>query len=468
MSFEAVITKIREHDPDVAGKSHARRWLALMTLCLAVLIAQVDTSVVNLAVRPIGAYFTASVAALQWVVDGYNLVYAVLLLTGGLLADLYGRRRIFMLGTAVFTVASVICAVAPAIPVLIGGRVLAGLGAALMLPASLAIIRVVWPDPADRGRVLGIWAACNGVSLAIGPTLGGILIEWFGWRSIFAIVVPLGVAVIALAVPAIVESSDPQDRQFDLPAQVLGAVALGGLALAAIAARETPLTALGVIVAAVAAAALFISVEAKRGTAALVPLDMFRLPAFRGAVLATMAMTFGMYGVLFLVPLTWQSTGALDATGAGLALMPMAMVFVVVSPFSEALSQRVGARQMTGGGVAVIGFGLLLLGATAGWRSLWLAEAGLALTGLGMGLATGPLLGVAVGAVGSARSGTAGAIINVARMTGATLGVAILGTVFAGAQGGAVGLRVAMLLGGFVQLVGAAVAWRDGRRQTTA
>jgi MFS family permease len=195
---------------------------------------------------------------------------------------------------------------------------------------------------------------------------------------------------------------------------------------------------------------------------------MFHLPAFRGAVLATTAMTFGMYGVLFLVPLTWQSTGALDATGAGLALMPMAVVFVVVSPFSEALSQRVGARLMTGGGVAVIGLGLLLLGATAGWRSLWLAEAGLALTGLGMGLATGPLLGVAVGAVGSARSGTAGAIINVARMTGATLGVAILGTVFAGAQGGTVGLRVAMLLGGFVQLVGAAVAWRDGRRQTTA
>jgi MFS transporter, DHA2 family, methylenomycin A resistance protein len=463
MPLDTTLTKARTTACayDVTPREYKRRWLALVTLCLAVLIAQVDTSVVNLAVRPIGTYFDAPVAALQWVVDSYNLVYAVLLLTGGLLADLYGRRRFFIIGAAVFTVASIVCAAAPAIPVLIAGRVLAGLGAALTLPASLAIIRVVWPDPAARGRVLGIWAACNGVSLAIGPSLGGILIAWFGWRSIFALVVPIGVAVIALAVPAIPESSDPQGRRFDLLAQVWGAVALGGLALAAIAAHETPLIAVGAIAVAGIAAALFVSVEAKRGAAALVPLDMFHLPAFRCAVLATAAMTFGMYGVLFLVPLTWQSTGALDATGAGLALLPMALVFVVVSPFSAALSQTAGPRVMTSGGVATIGVGLLLIGATAGWGSLWVTEAGLALTGLGMGLATGPLFGVAVGSVASERSGTAGAIINVARMAGATLGVAVLGTVFA--SGGATGLCATMLLGGVVQLAGAAMAWREAR-----
>jgi DHA2 family methylenomycin A resistance protein-like MFS transporter len=251
MPLDITNTRSTARAHNVAARPRRRRWPALVTLCLAVLIAQVDTSVVNLAVRPIGAYFNASVAALQWVVDSYNLVYAVLLLTGGLLADLYGRRRVFMIGAAVFTGASVICAVAPAIPVLIAGRVLAGLGAALMLPASLAIIRVVWPDPAERGRALGIWAGCNGLSLAIGPSLGGILIAWFGWRGIFAIVVPLGVAVL---------SSDPRDRRFDLLAQVLGAVALGGLALAAIAAHETPLIAVGVIAVAAIAAAFFISV----------------------------------------------------------------------------------------------------------------------------------------------------------------------------------------------------------------
>src|SRR5581483_6786817 len=210
------------------------RWPALLTLSIAVLIAQLDTSVVNLAVRPIGAYFQAGIGALQWMVDSYNLVYAVLLLTGGHLADLYGRRRIFVTGAAVLTAASLLCAVSPSIGVLIGGRALAGLGAALALPASLAIIRVVWPDAKERARALGIWAACNGVALAIGPSIGGLLIGRFGWRSIFFIVVPLGFAALALAPLAIAESSDPQDRGFDAPGQMLGILALGSLALAAI------------------------------------------------------------------------------------------------------------------------------------------------------------------------------------------------------------------------------------------
>ena len=163
--------------------------------------------------RPIGDYFHAGVGALQWVVDSYNLVYAVLLLTGGLLADLYGRRRIFMIGVAIFTAASLLCAAAPSIGVLIAGRALAGLGAALLVPASLAIIRVVWRDEAERGHALGIWAGCNGLAMAIGPTVGGLLIGSFGWRSIFLVVVPFGLAALALARPSIPESSDPQDRQ---------------------------------------------------------------------------------------------------------------------------------------------------------------------------------------------------------------------------------------------------------------
>lgn len=170
----------------LAERAVKRRGVTLLTLCLAVLVAQVDTAVVNLATRAIGAYFHAGVGALQWVVDSYNLTYAVLLLTGGLLADLYGRRRIFMAGTAVFTLASLLCALAPSVSVLIAARALAGVGAALLLPASLAIVRVVWRDPVARGRALGIWAACNGVAMALGPTLGGVLIRHFGWRSIFS------------------------------------------------------------------------------------------------------------------------------------------------------------------------------------------------------------------------------------------------------------------------------------------
>ncbi|MHB1656961.1 MAG: MFS transporter [Burkholderiales bacterium] len=442
-----------------AKKIADRRWPALVTLCLAVLIAQIDTSVVNLAVHPIGVYFTADVATLQWVVDSYNLTYAALLLTGGLLADLIGRRFVFMMGAAIFTAASLLCALAPNISLLIGGRALAGLGAALLLPASLAIIRVIWPDHIERGRALGIWAACNGLALAIGPTLGGFLIGQFGWRSIFLVVVPIGLATFALAVPTMPETADRQERHFDALGQALGGIALGGLAFAAIQADRTVIMALIALVIAILAFLLFIKVETERGAAALVPLAMFRSRGFLGAMTATTGMTFGMYGVLFLLPLAWQSSGILDLLNIGLALIPMALVFVLVSPFSGALSHKLGNRSIISGGVAVIGFGLLIISASAGEKSIWIAEVGLALTGLGMGLATGPLLAVAVGAVPVARSGTAAALINVARMTGATIGVAVLGAVFAAAHDITTGLRLAMLLGGMVQLTGAAVAW---------
>lgn len=442
-----------------AVKPYIEHKPALITLCLAVLVAQVDMAVVNLAIRPIGTYFAANINALQWVVDSYNLVYAVLLLTGGLLADLYGRRRLFMLGLAVFTAGSLLCAAAPTVSVLIAGRAIAGLGAALLVPASLSIIRVVWHDETARGRALGVWAACNGLAMAIGPTVGGVLIGHFGWRSIFLVVIPFSLAGLALATFSIPESSDRQGRDFDITAQLLGAIALGGLAFSAIESHSAPRIAVSALIIAILALVLFIRVEARRGAAALVPLDLFRVNEFRASVSATAAMTFGMYGTLFLLPLTWQTLGTLDAMQAGLALTPMAAVFVVVSPLSGALTERFGRRLMTGGGVAIIGGGLVAIGLGATSTSIVAAEIGLVLTGLGMGFATGPLMAAAVGAVGPARSGTAAALVNVARMAGATLGVAVLGSIYALAGGGIAGLQLAMLLGGGVQIAGAATAW---------
>jgi MFS transporter, DHA2 family, methylenomycin A resistance protein len=443
------------------GLSH---FPALLTLCLAVLVAQLDTAVVNLGTHRIGGYFHASVGALQWVVDAYNLTYAVLLLTGGLLADLIGRRRIFILGAAIFTAASLVAALSPSIGVLVGARAVAGVGAALLIPASLAIIRVLWHDPRERGRALGIWAGCNGLALAIGPTLGGVLIERFGWRSIFLVVVPVSLAAVALAPPALPESADPQGRSFDARGQIFGALALGAVAFAAIEAHTSVWPALIACVVAIACIVLFIRTESGVGRAALVPLELFSSRPFSAASVATTAMTFGMYGVIFLLPLTWQSARHLGPTAAGIALIPMALVFVIVSPFSGKLTERLGARFVTSGGVAIIGIGLLLIGTTAGQASLVFAEIGLVLTGLGMGLATGPLMGEAVGAVPAARSGTASALINVARMVGATVGVAALGAVYAAFGGGPDGLRFAMILGGVAQLSGATYAWSSTAR----
>ena len=436
-----------------------RNYLTLPILCAAVLVAQIDTSVVNLATRPIGEHFGASVSMLQWVVDSYNLVYASLLLSGGLLADLLGRRRVFMAGAALFSVASLICAAAPTIPILLAGRALAGLGAALLLPSSLAIVRVVWPDSVERGRALGVWTGCNGLGLAIGPTLGGALIEGFGWRSIFMIVIPLSAAAFALAPVAVRESADPQHRDFDWAAQASGALALGGFAVAAIESHRNAGAAVVAFILAALALIAFIRIEAGRGTTALVPLPMFAIREFRGAVTATAGMTFGMYGMLFLLPLVWLSAGTLSPAAAGFALTPSAVVYVLTSPFSGLLAERVGSRLMMSGGVAIIGCGLLMIGATASMTTIAGAGVGLALTGLGMGLATGPLMGAAVGAVPAARSGTSAALINVARLAGATIGVAVLGAVFALAGAGPHGLAVAMLLGGAIQIAAAAAAW---------
>jgi DHA2 family methylenomycin A resistance protein-like MFS transporter len=441
----------------------ARKGLVLFVLCLGVLIAQVDTSVVNLAMQPIGMALHASVSALQWVLDAYNLTYAALLLTGGLIADLYGRRRAFQIGAAVLAVASIACALAPSVDILIAARAAAGIGSALLLPASLSIVRVVWLETNARRQALGAWASCNGLAFVIGPTLGGLFIKWFGWPSVFLLAVPLAIAALAMAIWVVPESSDPTARHFDLAGQVLGAVVLGGFVFTAIAAHTNPNASMVVLILSAVALPTFLLVEHCAKAGALVPLELFRKPQFCGAIVATASMTFGIYGMIFLLPLVWQSSGFLTAVGSGLGLMPCALVLFLVAQRSGHLAQRYGVRVMTAGGTALIGCGLLVLAATAAGQPLIVTQTGLIFAGVGMGLNTGPLMSVAVDAVSAARSGTASSLINVARMTGATLSVAVLGTVFAMAHGGADGLRAAMLAGGAVQLCGAAIAWRTIR-----
>jgi MFS transporter, DHA2 family, methylenomycin A resistance protein len=447
----------------IFGQAAARQTLVLLAMCLGVLIAQIDTSVVNLATHAIGVSFRADVALLQWVLDAYNLVYATLLLSAGLIADMYGRRLTFAIGTAVMASGSLFCAIASNIGMLIAGRAVTGIGAALLLPSSLAIVRIVWPEPRARGRVLGIWASCNGLAFAIGPTLGGLFIEEFGWRSVFLMVVPLAATAFILTCVAVPESADPQGRLLDLPGQVLGILTLGGLALAAIASHEGGSRWTVGLLFASFTLPLFLWAEHVRGPGALMPLDLFRIPAFSGAITATATMTFGIYGMIFLLPLVWQSTGHLAAREAGLALVPVSVALFVVSTQSGRLAQFLGLRAMTAGGTVLTGSGLLIVAATAAGSPMLLAQCGLVLAGLGMGLNTGPLYGIAVGSVGEERSGTASALINVARMTGATLGVALLGTVFALLHGNAAGLRAAMLIGGIAQLCGALVAFMTVR-----
>lgn len=441
--------------------------LILLTMSLGVLIAQIDTSVVNLAVKQIGANLKAGVTALQWVVDAYNLVYASLLLTAGTLADLYGRRRIFALGIALFTLGSMICGLAPNAIVLVGGRAVAGFGAALEVPTSLAILTIAYPDTAERARALGLWASCNGLAFVIGPTLGGVLVDAVGWRSIFLLIIPLCVATLTLTATSVPESKDPKGRQLDLPGQALAIASLGALSLGVIEGPRWGWESIGSLASfatAIVAACLFLWRQAG-SVGALVPLSLFGNRVFSVSLGVAMAMTFGMYAMLFLTPLYLQSARGASALLAGIELLPMSIAFVVVSQLSGKIANAYGPRLPMTAGMAMMGAGLFMLALIPLNDSMLLIEAALLVIGCGLGLNTAPVNGVAVASVDAARSGTASGLVNTARMVGATLGIAILGAVFAMFAGGGegsrtvAGLTLAYIGGGIGEMIGAAAAF---------
>ena len=394
---------------------------------------------------------------LQWVVDAYNLAYASLLLSGGVLADLYGRRRIFALGIVLFTVGSIVCGFAPDIGTLIVGRAIAGVGAALEVPATLAILTVTWPDARERALPLGIWASCNGLAFIVGPTLGGLLVDHAGWRSIFLLIVPLCALALWLA-RRVPESSAPQGRRLDLPGQTLAILALGTLALTAI---EGPswdwVSSLSAAAVCVVSTICFLRVEATRGSGALLPLGLFAEPTLGAALAITTCMTFGMYAMLFLTPLYLQSVHGASALRAALELLPMSVAFVVVAQLSGPLTNRFGARAVICAGMSAMGAGMLAFAAVIGGR-LWPIEAALLVIGIGLGLNTAPIQNVAVASVPPDRAGTASGLVNTARMVGATLGVAVLGLMLTGNPTAGADFRLAYITGGAVELIGAALA----------
>jgi len=459
-----------------ASTARARPALVLAATSLGVLLAQIDTSAVNLALKSIGADLQAGVSTLQWVVDAYNLVYASLLLTGGTLGDLYGRRRIFVLGIVLFAGGTLACALAPNATVLIGGRIISGVGAAFALPMSLVLLTIAYPQREQRAHALGVWASCNGLAFIIGPTFGGWLVDTVGWRSIFYVTLPVCAAAIALTYYAIDESAEPRGRRLDLPGQILAITGLGGFAFAIIeGAHWGWLSPMILSIAGVAVLALlaFVAVEA-RTSGPLLPLGFLRLPTFSAALAAAGLMTFGMYALAFVIPLYFQTGRGNSPLVAGLELLPMPLSFVIVSQFAGHLINRFGPRLVMTIGMAAMGTcGLMLAAITSGTGLTYIALA-LSIGGVGLGLNTAPVNGVAVAAVPPARSGTASGMLNTARMVGATLGVAILGSIFAAhagqhavmGQGFLAGLRAAMAGSGSAEWLGALIAFAFIRRNS--
>jgi EmrB/QacA subfamily drug resistance transporter len=405
----------------------------LITTCLAVFLAQLDTSVVNLALKRIGAQLGSSVTELQWVVDGYNLAYAAFLLTGGTLGDIFGCRRLFMIGVALFTGGSLACGIAPDNATLIAGRMLTGLGAAFAMPTSLAILHGAYADAAQRARAIGMWASCNGLAWVVGPTLGGLIVAHAGWRWIFLLAVPVGVLACALCLAGVARSPRQGGRSIDAPGQMLAVATLG---LASVGFIEGPhwgwghLATIGCLAAAACAFVVFLLVEG-RAEHPLMPLAIFRSRAFAAASAAAIGMTFGMYAMLFLMPLYLQAVAGASAAAVGLQMLPMSVAFFLVSLRSGRLAEWFGPRPVMTLGLALMGLGLLALATLSRTPGMVVIEAAFLSIGIGLGLNTGPLLAVAVAAAPRAHSGAAAGVVNTARMVGATLGVAVLGGLFA-------------------------------------
>jgi EmrB/QacA subfamily drug resistance transporter len=448
-------------------KSGAGRWVIAATV-LGSGMASIDATVVGIALPTIGREFHASVAQLQWVVNGYTLTLAALLLVGGSLGDRFGRRRVFAIGVIWFTVASAACALAPGASVLIVLRVLQGVGGALLTPGSLAILQASFREE-DRGRAIGAWTGLGGVASATGPFLGGYLIAVASWRWIFFINLPIGLAVLLLAIRHVPESRDDDaPRHVDVPGAVLVMTALAGVTYGLIEGpaqgwhRPGPTVAL---VVGGAAACLFVLVEA-RSPAPLLPLDLFRRRQFT----VTNAVTFVVYGalggVLFLLPVVLQVVGGYSPLASGVALLPLTVVMLLLSSTSGRLASRIGPRLQMTVGPMVVGCGLALLSRVTTDSSYVTGVLPAVLVfGLGLAITVAPLTATALSAAPIEHAGLASAVNNDVARIGGLIAVAVLpalsgisGSAYLHPDQLAAGFRTAAVIGGIWCVAGGVVA----------
>jgi MFS transporter, DHA2 family, methylenomycin A resistance protein len=424
-----------------------RKRLTLLSLCLGLFLAQTDTTAVNVALPAIGRDLQGGLTDLQWVLDAYNLAFAALLLTGGILGDRFGRRRLFGCGIAVFLAGSVLCAVAAGPAIMVAGRILQGAGASLAIPQSLAILSVVFPARRERNRAMAAWSTVTGLALASGPLLGGFLVDKTGWPFIFWLNLPVGAAALALTV-AVPESAERYPRGIDLPGQLLVITFLGTVTYTVVDAGHGWLLSAAL---AVVSGAAFVATQRRDG--AMLPLGLLRRGQLPVAAVVALCMTFGSYGALLLASLTLQQHRGAGALLAGLELLPLPVLIVLGSPLTARLVTRFGPRPAMTAGMALLATGLGAFAIAGGDAPLPWLEVVFATLGAGIALTAGPVVGVAVAAVSEDRAGLAGGIANLARMVGVALGIAVMGAVLAGA-----GLRAALFTGAAVDLAGTVVA----------
>jgi EmrB/QacA subfamily drug resistance transporter len=413
-----------------------RKWWTLLAVCLGTFMLLVDVTIVNVALPSIQDDLHASFAQLQWVVDAYALSLAALLLTAGSLADIFGRRRLFAIGLAVFTVGSLLCALATGPVFLILARAGQGIGGAIMFATSLALLAQAFHGR-ERGTAFAVWGAVTGAAVAVGPVLGGIITTGWSWRGIFFVNLPVGVAAIAVTLWRVAESRDPSRSGVDLPGFALFTGALIGLVYGLIRAGEQGWGDVGVAVCLAGAAtalAAFVAVERVRREP-MFDLSLFRVPTFCGGSVAAFAVNGCVYAMLLYIVLYLQDLLGYSALQTGLRLLIMSAVTLPAAIASGRLSSRVPLRLLISLGLALSGVGLLLMAGLAADSSWTHLIPGLVLAGAGSGLVNPALAATAVGVVPHRAAGMASGINSTFRQVGVATGIAVFGTLLASRVG---------------------------------
>jgi EmrB/QacA subfamily drug resistance transporter len=448
-----------------------RKWWTLTAVAFGLFMIMLDNTVVNVALPSIERDLHVSISSLEWVVTAYALTFAALLITGGKLGDLFGRRRIFILGIAIFTLSSLACGLAPTSGFLIGARAVQGVGAALMNPASLSIITATFP-PRERGQAIGIWAGVSAMALAIGPLVGGLIVDNINWNWIFFINVPVGVVGIIVSQLVIKESRDTSHEQsIDVPGLVTSSAGLFALTYALIEGNGHGWTSpeiLGLFAAAAALLIAFVVLE-RYQRLPMLDLSLFRIGSFTGSNIVAMLVSLGMFGVFFFVSLYLQNILGWSPTKAGASFLPMTILIILVAPIAGRMSDRIGSRWLMGGGMTLVSISLLLYQRVGLHSTFWTLLPAMLLGGGGMALTMSPMTAAAMSSVPVDKAGVGSGVLNSFRQLGGSLGIAVMGAILASyvstsslspasAQQFVNGLHAALLVAAVITFAAAVVA----------
>jgi EmrB/QacA subfamily drug resistance transporter len=414
------------------------RLLVLAVCSMSLLLVGLDATIVNIALPAIQRSLHSTLSGLQWTVDAYTLVLASLLMLAGSTADRLGRRRVFQAGLATFLLGSLLCALAPSLELLVACRVVQAIGGAMLTPVAMSIIRNVFVDPRERAQAIGVFAAMFGISMALGPVLGGFLVSAISWRAIFLVNLPIALAAIALSARFVPESRAPRPRRIDPIGQVLVIGALAALTYSIIEGGRAGFGEVAIVILLALALACFVAlvIYELRRREPLLEMRFFTSAPFAGASAIAVCLSAALGGFLFMNTLYLQDVRGLSAQHAGLYLLPTATMMTVFAPVSGRLVGRFGARpSMVAGGLAVLASGLMLTGLAPG-TSVALLLSAYAVFGLGFALVSPPIANTAVSGMPPAQAGVAAAVATTSRQVGITLGVAVFGAV---AGSGAIG-----------------------------